>query len=81
MVKVDSESAVGDELFQIMVGSGDQPEIDGPFGRFAQATDLSIFENVQKLGLKQPGGVAISLRYNVPPSATSIRRFCRGRRW
>src|SRR5277367_5899487 len=50
--------AVGDGLFRVFVGGGDDADVDGSFHLAAEATDFVVFEHAKKFGLGGRGHFA-----------------------
>ena len=49
--EVFAKAAVGDELFEVGVGGGDDADVDGDGPRLAERMDLAGLEEAQQLGL------------------------------
>jgi hypothetical protein len=47
-----AEATLGDELFEVAVGRGDDPDVHRHRLRFAKRVDLAVFEDAQELRLQ-----------------------------
>ena len=72
--QVLAERAGGNRVFEVLVGRGDQPDVDLDRLDAAEPLELALLQHAQQLDLDRRGCTSpISSRSSVPPSARSNR--------
>ena len=71
------QRAVRDRRLHVLVGGGDQPDVDLDRLGAAEPLELALLQRAQQLDLRGEVTSPISSRRSVPPSASSKRPFLR----
>ena len=58
VVEVLAEASLGDGALEVLVGGGDDADVDLDVAAGAQAGELAILQDVQELGLQRQGHLA-----------------------